>query len=168
MALAGAGGVGRFGRGAARAGALRIHVIEVLTRRGASHRLDIWSDTFGAIAQRPWFGHGLGAQMHLAIGGQDITFPHDLYLSLLYYSGAVGLLVFGALACVLAVRLVRRWDGETPWLVAMGIAVLVGGLTDLGQVTKGPGPMWLILWVPVGFILGWWRSAARPSVAITQ
>ena len=144
--------------------AVHDHVLAVLTRRGASHRLDIWAATLGQIRQRPWSGHGLGAQMHLAIGGQDITFPHDLYLSLLYYSGAVGLALFVALAGVLAARLARTWDSEAPWLAAMGLAVLVGGLTDLGQVTKGPGPMWLILWVPVGVMLGWWRDPAKKAV----
>ena len=139
--------------------ALHQHVIEVLMRRGASHRVDIWADTLGQIRQRPWFGHGLGAQMHLAIGGQDITFPHDLYLSLVYYSGVMGLTLFVAMAGVLARRLARTWDSEAAWLAAMGLAVLVGGLTDLGQVTKGPGPMWLILWVPVGLILGWSRNS---------
>jgi O-antigen ligase len=129
------------------------HVWSVLARRGFSHRWEIWRATLGAIGQRLWFGHGLGGQMHLPVGGQDITFPHDLYLSLLYYSGVVGLALFVALMGVLALRLWRERDAETPWLAAMGVATLVGGLTDLGQVTKGPGPMWFILWVPVGLVL---------------
>jgi hypothetical protein len=110
--------------------------------------------------------------MHLQMGDVLATFPHDLYLSLLYYSGAIGLLLFLALAAVLAARLLRAWDADAPWLAALGIAVLLGGLTDLGQVTKGPGPMWLILWIPVGLMIGWWqshaaavRSAAAPAPA---
>jgi len=137
---------------------LHQHSAQVLERRGTSHRLEVWSKTLDLIRERPIFGHGLGAQMHMQMQDVLITFPHDLYLSLLYYSGAVGLLIFLALSVVLAGRLWRSWDSEAPWLASMGIAVMLGGLTDLGQVTKGPGPMWLILWVPVGLMLGWWRG----------
>jgi O-antigen ligase len=137
---------------------LHQHSAQVLERRGTSHRLEVWSKTLDLIRERPIFGHGLGAQMHMQMQDVLITFPHDLYLSLLYYSGAVGLLIFIALSVVLAGRLWRSWDSEAPWLASMGIAVMLGGLTDLGQVTKGPGPMWLILWVPVGLMLGWWRG----------
>ncbi len=151
---------------------IRQHGTEALVRRGTSHRLEIWSRTLGLIREHPLIGHGLGAQMHMQIGDILVTFPHDLYLSLLYYSGAVGLLLFVALAGVIAARLLRAWDADAPWLAAMGIAVLLGGLTDLGQVTKGPGPMWLILWLPVGIMIGWWqdrsamlRSAALPAPA---
>jgi hypothetical protein len=38
---------------------------------------------------------------------------------------------------------------EFPVLAALLIDALLAGLTDLGQITKGPGPMWIILWLPV-------------------
>jgi O-antigen ligase len=151
---------------------LRDHGTQALVRRGTSHRLEIWTQTFGLIREHPLVGHGLGAQMHMQMEDVLVTFPHDLYLSLLYYSGAIGLLLFMAMAATLAGRLLRAWDADAPWLAAMGIAVLLGGLTDLGQVTKGPGPMWLILWIPVGIMIGWWqsqpaaiKSAAAPAPA---
>ncbi len=151
---------------------VREHGTQALVRRGTSHRLEIWTRTLTLVRDHPLIGHGLGAQMHLQMGDVLATFPHDLYLSLLYYSGAIGLLLFLALAAVLAARLLRAWDADAPWLAALGIAVLLGGLTDLGQVTKGPGPMWLILWIPVGLMIGWWqshaaavRSAAAPAPA---
>ena len=140
---------------------IRHHSTQVLVSRGTSHRLEVWSKSLDLVREHPIIGHGLGAQMHMQMQDVLITFPHDLYLSLLYYSGAVGLLLFAALAATLAMRLIRAWDAEAPWLAALGIAVLLGGLTDLGQVTKGPGPMWLILWIPVGLMTGWWRE--RPG-----
>jgi O-antigen ligase len=148
---------------------LQQHGAQALVNRGTSHRLEVWRASLDLIRAHPLLGHGLGAQMHMQLHDVLITFPHDLYLSLLYYSGAIGLLLFAGLACVLAWRVWRGWDADGPWFAAIGISVLVGGLTDLGQVTKGPGTMWLILWVPVGLMLGWSldprrrvRSAAAP------
>ncbi len=146
--------------------AVHQHSAAVLERRGTSHRLQIWEYALRLIGNRPLIGHGLAANLHINVGtaqvAEDITFPHDLYLSLLFYSGSIGFVIFCALSLMLAVRLLRRWDhAEVPWLSALGIGTLLGGLTDLGQVTKGPGTMWLILWVPVGLMLGWWRSKSE-------
>jgi hypothetical protein len=32
--------------------------------------------------------------------------------------------------------------------------LVVSGLTDLSQITKGPGPLWFIIWVPIILALG--------------
>jgi O-antigen ligase len=139
--------------------AAKKHTEYVLVERGSSHRFQIWDYTVGLIRDRPLFGHGLAANLHLDIG-DVITFPHDLYLSLLFYSGIVGFGLFGAMAGLLTWRLRPGcWAGgwrnaEWAWLAALWVNVLVAGLTDLGQITKGPGPLWFIVWVPVGLLLG--------------
>jgi O-antigen ligase len=144
--------------------ALHHHATKVLVERGESHRFEIWTYTLNAIRERPLFGHGLAANLHF-VANDPITFPHDLYLSLLFYSGAVGLALFVALAAVLTWRLVRlRATAEFPWLAALWLNLLVAGLTDLGQITKGPGPIWLIVWLPVGLIAAYpMRSSPAPS-----
>jgi O-antigen ligase len=149
--------------------AVQQHSVGVLEKRGTSHRLEIWEYAARLIGNRPMIGHGLAANMHIDVGTakvpEDITFPHDLYLSLLFYSGAIGLLLFLAMVIILAWRLVRgRADAEAPWLAAMGIGTLLGGLTDLGQITKGPGTLWIILWVPAGLAMGWWLGRKKEAV----
>jgi O-antigen ligase len=135
--------------------AARDHGEAVLVARGSSHRLEIWRYTLGLIRDRPVFGHGLAANLHLNVG-DDITFPHDMYLSLLFYSGLAGLLIFAGLAGLLTWRLWRgRGEAEWAWLAALWINMLVSGLTDIGQITKGPGPVWFIVWLPVGLLLTW-------------
>ncbi len=127
----------------------------VLVERGSSHRFEVWDYTLAQIRARPLFGHGLASNLHLSVGDgrrDAITFPHDLYLSLLYYSGAVGLAIFAAMAGLLTMRLVRR-DADWSWVTALWLNVLVVGLTDIGQITKGPGPVWFIVWLPVGLLL---------------
>ncbi len=132
------------------AGWLQPHSLADLERRGTSHRLEIWRESVRLIRQRPLFGHGLADNLHVDAGGEVFTFPHDLYLSLLFYSGIVGLLLFAAMVFALLRRLARlRLRPEFPVLAALLIDALLAGLTDLGQITKGPGPMWIILWLPV-------------------
>ncbi len=119
-----------------------------IVRAGTTGHIAIWRATWREIQARPAFGHGLAADLPASLGG-DKRFPHDLYLSLLFYSGAVGLLLFGALAAVLAARLLKaRGKADTPWIVALCVNALVAGITDDGQITKGPGPLWLIVWLP--------------------
>lgn len=147
--------------------AVQHHAEGVIIARGSSHRFEIWRHTLHVILERPIFGHGLADNLHLDVldpgAVEHITFPHGLYVSLLFYSGAVGLALFAALAAALA-RRVWAWRGEAEatWLTALGINALLGGLTDLGQITKGPGPLWFILWLPAGLVIA--RAGAEAGV----
>ncbi len=144
--------------------AARHHSEAVLVSRGSSHRFQVWDYTLGLIRDRPLLGHGLAANLHLNVGDQ-ITFPHDLYLSLLFYSGIAGFLMFAAMAALLSWRLARDIRRpEWAWLVALWLDLLLVGLTDLGQITKGPGPLWFIVWMPVGLLL----TAPRPGRVLAR
>ncbi len=140
-------------------GWVRHHQADMLVARGSSHRFEIWDRTLQVIRERPFFGHGLAANLDLP----GITFPHDLYLSVLFYSGAVGGVLFAGLVlwvCWALWEERRGWTPEWLWMVAIWVSVLVAGLTDLGQITKGPGPMWFIFWLPVGVVLARRRKQA--------
>jgi len=122
----------------------------MLFARGSSHRLEIWAQSWAQIRERPLFGHGLAANLPPAPTG----FPHSLYLSLLFYSGAVGLLLFAGLAAIVTIRIVRGMaEADRAWVAALWANALLAGLTDFGQITKGPGPLWFILWVPIALAL---------------
>ncbi len=128
-----------------------------LVYRGSSHHFEVWDRTVAMIAERPLLGHGLAANLHLPDG---ITFPHDLYLSVFFYSGTIGFAVFATLCLLVTLRLWRSaWvrDQDWLWVTAMWMNTLLSGLTDLGQITKGPGPMWFIFWLPACLAL------TRPS-----
>ena len=146
-------------------GWLRHHQADMLVRRGSSHRFEIWDRTLQLIRQRPLFGHGLAANLDLP----GITFPHDLYLSLLFYSGAVGFALFAGLAVWVFWALWLGRAGRTAewlWMGASWVSVLLAGLTDLGQITKGPGPMWFIFWLPVGLVIARWRGELSAKHAL--
>jgi O-antigen ligase len=47
--------------------------------------MDIWAYTLSRVAEKPWFGHGLVAYLGMEQG--NFTFPHNIFLSTLFYSG---------------------------------------------------------------------------------
>ena len=143
---------------------IRTHQANIIVARGSSHRFEIWDRTLTLIRQRPLFGHGLAANLDL----KGITFPHDMYLSVLFYSGAVGFVLFVALAVWVSLALWRGRDwrrADWLWMVALWMNPLLAGLTDLGQITKGPGPMWFIFWLPVGLVLSGRKLPDRTAAA---
>ncbi len=140
---------------------LRAHALHLAVERGTSHRSEIWAHTLELIRQKPFFGHGLAANLPPSPTG----FPHSLYLSLLFYGGMVGLLMFVGLAVGVTRRLARRpMVAEQAWLVAVWLNGLLAGITDFGQITKGPGPLWAIIWLPVALVLSLPGQATRSSV----
>jgi len=115
-------------------------------RLGASGHFDVWQATLAQIRGHPWLGNGLAA--NLTGLGADKSFPHNLYLSLLFYSGIVGLGLF-----LSWIALLLR-SASSPWMLSLLANALLAGLTDFGQITKGPGPLWLILWLPAALVVG--------------
>jgi O-antigen ligase len=134
-----------------------------LMQRGWSSRLDIWRLALHEIAERPLFGHGPSARLDRTTD----NFPHDLFLSTLFYSGAVGLLLLLALLALAALAAWRRPDRVARWtLLALLAHTILSGLTDLSQITKGPSPMWYIVWLPVALALGpGLKRANAPALA---
>lgn len=129
-----------------------------LSERGWSSRLDIWELSLNEIGNRPLFGHGPVARLSRATD----NFPHNLFLSTLFYSGIVGfvLLILALAMSWFAIR--REPDVDLRWtLRAVWLHTVLSGITDLAQITKGPGPMWYIVWIPLALCMGPLSRAAR-------
>ena len=126
---------------------LRDRLIGVFSERGNSFRFEIWQASLRRIGEHPWIGHGMGAKLAY----KEFTFPHDVYLSLLFYSGAVGLVLFGAIVWRLLGGVIRRPGAERMLLISLWANMLVSGLTDYGQIIKGPSPLWYIIWLPMAY-----------------
>jgi O-antigen ligase len=125
-----------------------------------SYRFDIWAYTSSRVAEKPWFGHGLAAYLGMEQG--NFTFPHNIFLSTLFYSGIVGLALLLTLLGACFIGIIRNWRRPAaPLLLALLIHAIIGGLTDLGQLTPGPAPLWIIFWLPIGFICA--ALTQRPS-----
>ena len=133
----------------------------VITRaleRGWSNRLEIWQISLSKIAQHPIFGSGPTTLLDRP--GED--FPHNLFLSTLLYSGIIGLTLLLALLALATRAASCEIDRTTRWtLFALLLHLVLSGLTDLSQLTKGPGPMWYIVWLPIALALGGHQTLTR-------
>lgn len=131
--------------------------IQRMQDRGTSYRLDIWQESIAEILHRPLLGHGITAS--LRIQGGFGHHPHDLYLSALFYTGIVGLLLLlGGLGLILRDVLKLPASVDRRACLALLVHLMVSGATDLSQITKGPGELWYIVWFPLAYTLGYLRD----------
>ncbi len=117
--------------------------------RGSDYHFSIWRETITEISKRPFLGYGPTARLPITLPQLPHPFPHNLYLSLVFYSGIVGLFLFMAML----VGFVIRPGSRRPGRIALCLVPLIVGLTDLGQMIKGPAAMWYIVWVPILFFI---------------
>ena len=126
--------------------------VQNLLARGTDCHLTIWGTAWQLIVSNPIVGYGPSARLPILPHGFCPAYPspHNLYLSLLLYSGVIGFLLFWVCELQLFWHLRRNARGFSArlWLAVMVIP-LVGGLSDLTQVIKGPSPLWYIIWVPM-------------------
>ncbi len=128
-----------------------------------SLRPEIWRDTLTLVSQKPLLGYGVGSQRLLS--ADNATFPHSIYLSALFYGGAVGLVLLLALLASAIRRALKLPDRRDRALCAGLLLVpIVNGITDIGQAIKPPEAIWYILWVPLMIAAGTGtRSDIRPK-----
>ncbi len=127
-----------------------------LASRGDDCHAELWRAAWHAIRANPIFGYGPSTTLP-NLGGfycPPYPTPHNLYLSILFYSGAVGLTLFVLTVALLWRHLQAVTSGfqRRLWL-AVGLIPLVVGMTDLVQILKGPSPMWYIVWMPMLLVL---------------
>jgi len=128
--------------------ALLVRIAGAVLLRGDSHRFIIWQMSWHDISLRPLLGYGPAYRIDRP--GED--FPHNLFLSTWLYTGLVGLtLLVAYLAAVLRQALQAPADLDRMLNLAILVHVLISAMTDLGQVIRGPGPMWYIIWLSTLF-----------------
>ena len=140
-----------------------------LASRGDDCHAELWRAAWQAIRANPIFGYGPSTTLP-NLGGvycPPYPSPHNLYLSILFYSGAIGLVLFVATVALLWRHLHAVTSGFTRrlWL-AVGLIPLIVGMTDLVQLIKGPSPMWYIIWMPMLLVLT--LPGSSPSRAATK
>ena len=106
-------------------------------------RTDIWSAVSELIAERPWFGHGLGAvftdppgQLALQVGrvaGFDVPHPHQGALDTMLALGLIGMVLYLASLLVTVVGAVRLLPVDPPlarMVLLVSFAVVVMSLAE--------------------------------------
>ena len=137
-----------------------------LASRGDDCHVQLWQAAWKAIRVHPIAGYGPSATLPHMDNAYCPPYPvpHSLYLSILYYSGVIGLGLFAATVLLLGRHLLAVTQGFSRrlWL-SVGLVPLIVGLTDLVQIIKGPSVMWYILWVPMLFVVTLPKNAERPG-----
>ncbi len=131
--------------------------------RGDSFRLVIWDQTLQRLQESPWFGLGILSSDDLLVNGAQFHHPHNLYLSVAYQGGLVGLLLF----CWLLIRVVRELlasFGQVDAKFGLGVLglALPAYALDGHELLDKIGDTWFLVWLPVAIGLGMrWHPSYR-------
>lgn len=140
--------------------------INAAMARGTDCHVTIWRTAWGLFLQRPVFGYGPSARLPILPHGACPAYPspHNLYLSLLVYSGLIGFALFWVCEAEVLRHLLHLRTGlQRRFGLMVMLVPLVTGLSDLTQVIKGPSPLWYIIWVPLLLVVGLPGSAPESS-----
>lgn len=127
-----------------------------LSERGVSLRPEIWQYVWDLCKQQPWFGDGLiryPLEVPTSEGPKYNT--HNVFLTVLYYGGFVGLLQFVVLTFG---NLYLSWRDRLQSSVSLAAALLqlyalVALQFDGGNLLTRPADFWVLLWLPVALHL---------------
>lgn len=128
----------------------------LVTNRGGSYRLELWTAALHQIAQQPWLGHGYDAHLALDLGAHFATpfrEPHSFPIGTLYYVGVLGFLPW---AGMLLLGLYSGWRNRSHPLFVLASSLLVygiaAGLTEGGGIMSRPKEHWFLLWIPLALL----------------
>lgn len=129
---------------------------ERLSERGVSLRPEIWNYVWELCKEQPWFGDGMiryPIEVPTSEGPKYNT--HNIFLTVLYYGGLVGLLQFLA---VIVGNFYLSWRDRFESGISLLAAVLqlyavVALQFDGGNLITRPADFWVLLWLPVALHL---------------
>lgn len=124
-----------------------------LSERGVSLRPEIWSYVWNLCLQQPWFGDGLiryPIEVPTSLG--PVYNTHNIFLTVLYYGGVVGLLQY--LAIVGATFYLSWRDRESSSISLLAAVLQLYGVVamqfDGVNLLTRPADFWVLLWLPIG------------------
>ena len=132
---------------------------ESLLERGLSYRWDIWKEVLTQVSERPYLGFGYGTDVVVSPKGINKTWydSHNIYLTILYYSGYVGL-SFVLVAFVLLYRESSDLSNNRYIFNLWLIVLIFGGFTDGDGLLSRPSVHWFNLVMPFLLMIAMIRS----------
>ncbi|MGA2655645.1 MAG: O-antigen ligase family protein [Gammaproteobacteria bacterium] len=119
-----------------------------------SFRMEMWHTIFEQALQRPWFGHGFLHDSRVMAAGILFPHAHNIYLSIFFFSGLVGLLLYCMM--ILSALYYAYQNRQIDKYMFAGLAVIfasVALISDVGRVIVSPNDLWFYLWFPIGILL---------------
>jgi len=134
-----------------------------ILRSGFSWRPQIWLATIGKIMDKPIIGYGAGSDFALivtrAFNGDlqsaTIYHPHNIYLSMFYFSGIVGGFLYLAILWMGLARMMKNVSARFFW-VAFGLMLfsMAEQFFEVYGIVRRPSEYYLISWLPLGILIG--------------
>ena len=131
--------------------------------RGDSFRLFIWSRTLEKVLLSPWWGLGISTPDDVVMGTLTFLHPHNLYLSVAYQGGVVGLALFLWLLLRSFRELLRSYSSsDAKFALSVLCMALPAYALDGHELLDKIGDTWFLIWLPVAIALGMrWHSTYR-------
>ncbi len=138
----------------------------LITDRGSSFRLELWSMSLQRIAEHPWIGHSYDSELYLTLAdGNQLREPHSFALGVLYYVGIIGFIPW---LFMLGWGLRKGFKERAQPLFILASSLLAygigAGLTEGGGILSRPKEHWFLLWIPLAIIAGLSIAQRRRSV----
>ncbi|MCR9276602.1 MAG: O-antigen ligase family protein [Pseudomonadaceae bacterium] len=139
---------------------------DLLFPRGWSFRPEIWQASLEKIGSSGWlFGLGVLTSDDFPIDGIVFAHSHNMYLSVLYQGGIVGLGLFLLVLFVTASTFLRFFVDQDSKLGLSILTVAASAyLLDGHELIDKVGDTWFLVWMPVGLAMGLaWRPETTPA-----
>lgn len=123
--------------------------VEDYFQKGTSSRLEIWAATIEHIKNAPLYGHGIATRFYdhvIAFG-----YPHNLLLSLLYYTGLCGVFLF-LMTVLTGLKTIRKHGELMPLVIAVFVLWGLFSLVEGGKTIDGSGGYGLYFWMPLSLL----------------
>jgi O-antigen ligase len=124
--------------------------------RGDSFRPEIWAAAVDRIIDASlWLGLGIGTSDDFIIDGVRFLHAHNMYLSVTYQGGVVGLALFAYVIFRAIKALLMNYDSHDAKLALAILAIALNAyLLDGHELLDKIGADWLLFWLPVAVALG--------------
>jgi len=128
----------------------------LIEARGSSRRFEIWLQSWNMYLSAPLLGHGHDSVFQIEIPGAEQIYydPHNIPLAVLFYTGAVGFVVW-ALIHIEAFRSLLARSTSPHALAVLGILTygVVAGLMEGGDYVSRAKEHWYLIWWPIACVL---------------
>jgi O-antigen ligase len=128
--------------------------------RGGSLRPEIWTEAWARIQEKAFFGHGIHGRITLpptdSVSPARTYHIHNLFLGTLFHMGIPGALLFYTYLIWAFKEAIRQYLSTHPLCILSSVLfffALLSGIFDLSQPIKPPGPIWIIFWFPLAFLI---------------
>jgi len=142
---------------------------DALSSRGLSYRPYIWSQSWNYINEAVLFGAGLGDDLLIRMPGRpDVVWsePHNLYLSIWYYSGLVG--ICGViLVPLLALNEVKAKGPIPVSFLCVLTYFIMENMTDGGGVLARPNEHWFSVYLPLAYLISLAKISRTSTATIS-